>query len=149
MCIRDRLNGAPVNVDNVNCANSTHFPDPLKGNPLTATPEHSANLWTTYQLGSWTLGYGVTYLGEIHLNNNVLPTTSPITNTTPAVLYKSPDYVTHRAMVGYQLNRRIGLQLNVNNLFDKEYYTRIRNNGWATPGDERSAVLTATFKFWS
>jgi TonB-dependent siderophore receptor len=141
------LNGAPVNVDNVNCANSTHFPDPLKGNPLTATPEHSANLWTTYQLGSWTLGYGVTYLGEIHLNNNVLPTTSPITNTTPAVLYKSPDYVTHRAMVGYQLNRRIGLQLNVNNLFDKEYYTRIRNNGWATPGDERSAVLTATFKF--
>ena len=144
----DHLVGAtPANPDGVNCTNSTHFPDPLKGNPLTATPEHAANLWTTYQLGGWTFGYGVTYLGEIYLNNNVLPATNPITNTTPAVLYKSPDYVTHRAMIGYQISSQIGLQLNVNNLFDKEYYTRIRNNGWATPGDARSAVLTATFKF--
>jgi catecholate siderophore receptor len=50
-------------------------------------------------------------------------------------------------MVGYQINDRFGLQLNVNNLFDKEYFIRIRNNGWATPGDARSAMLTATFKF--
>ena len=50
-------------------------------------------------------------------------------------------------MVGYQVNERIGLQLNINNLLDKEYYTRIRNNGWATPGDARSAVLTATIRF--
>ena len=50
-------------------------------------------------------------------------------------------------MVGYQINDSIGLQLNVNNLFDEEYYTRIRNNGWATPGEGRSAVLSAIFKF--
>ena len=63
------------------------------------------------------------------------------------MLYKSPGYVTHRAMVGYEVSERLGLQLNITNLTDKEYYTRIRNNGWATPGDERSAVLTATYKF--
>ena len=144
----DHLVGTtPANPDGVNCSNSTHFPDPLKGNPLTATPEHSANIWTTYQFGDWTFGYGVTYLGEIYLNNNVLPTSNPVTNTTPAVLYKSPGYVTHRAMVGYKVSERLGLQLNITNLTDKEYYTRIRNNGWATPGDERSAVLTATYKF--
>jgi len=39
------------------------------------------------------------------------------------------------------------LQLNIDNLFDKQYFTRVRNNGWATPGAARSAVLTATFKF--
>ncbi len=125
------------------CGNSAAFPDPFKGNPLTNTPKHSASLWTSYRLNNWTFGYGATYQGEFYLNNSVLPASG----TTPAKLYTTPDYWTHRAMVGYQINDRFGLQLNINNLFDKEYYTRIRNNGWATPGEERSATLTATLKF--
>jgi catecholate siderophore receptor len=32
-------------------------------------------------------------------------------------------------------------------LFDKTYYTRVRNNGWATPGDGRSAVLSVSYTF--
>jgi catecholate siderophore receptor len=126
------------------CGNSGAFPDPLKGNPLTNTPEHSASLWTTYRLNSWIFGYGATYQGEFYLNNNRLPAAG---SSTPATLYTTPDYWMHRAMVGYQINPSVGLQLNVNNLFDKEYYTRIRNNGWATPGEARSVVLTATFRF--
>ena len=137
----------PVNVDGVNCSNSAAFPDPLKGNPLTNTPKHSASLWTTYQLQSWTFGYGVTYQGEFHLNNNSLPTTNPVTNTTPAVLYIAPDYVTHRAMVGYQFNKQLSLQLNIDNLANEQYFTRIRNNGWATPGAARSTTLTAAYRF--
>jgi len=137
----------PVNVDGVNCSNSNAFPDPLKGNPLTNTPKHSASLWTTYQLQHWTFGYGVTYQGEFHLNNNSLPATNPVTNPTPAVLYVAPDYVTHRAMVGYQVNDALSLQLNIDNLSDTQYFTRIRNNGWATPGAARSATLTAAFRF--
>jgi len=126
------------------CGNSAAFPDPLRGNPLVATPEHSASLWTTYRLGDWTLGYGVTYQGEFYLNNNSLPAAG---STAPATLFTSDAYWVHRAMVGYQVNERIGLQLNVSNLFDEEYFQRIRNNGWATPGDARSAVLSATFRF--
>ena len=126
------------------CGNSAAFPDPLRGNPLVATPEHSASLWTTYRLGDWTLGYGATYQGEFHLNNNSLPAAG---STTPATLFTSDAYWVHRAMVGYQVNERIGLQLNVSNLSDEEYFQRIRNNGWATPGDARSAVLSATFRF--
>ena len=109
--------------------------DAQAGNPLTNTPKHSASLWTTYQLNDWTFGYGATYQGEFYLNNS------------GAVLYTTPDYWVHRAMVGYKVSDSIGLQLNLNNLLDKEYYTRIRNNGWATPGEARSAVLTATFRF--
>ena len=50
-------------------------------------------------------------------------------------------------MVAYDINERLSLQLNANNLFDKEYYIRVRNNGWATPGDARSVVLAATYRF--
>ena len=39
------------------------------------------------------------------------------------------------------------LRLNVSNLFDKVYYQRGRNNGWATPGDRRNATLTANYRF--
>ncbi|MDR6839981.1 TonB-dependent receptor [Pseudoxanthomonas sacheonensis] len=127
------------------CANSAAHPDPLKGNPLTNTPKHSASLWTTYRLNDWTFGYGATYQGEFYLNNSYVAVSG--TTVSETALYKTPDYWTHRAMIGYQINDNIGLQLNVNNLFDEEYYTRIRNNGWATPGEGRSAVLSATFTF--
>lgn len=105
------------------------------GSPLPNTPEHSASLWTTYALPqNWLVGYGATYQGGYDGGRGV----------------GFPDiksYVTHRAMVAYQVNDNFSLQLNVNNLFDKEYYIRVRNNGWATPGDARSAVLTATYRF--
>ena len=128
----------------INCGNSAAFPDPQKGNPLTNTPKHSASLWTTYTLDKWTFGYGATYQGEFYLNNSSLPAAG---STTPATLFKTPDYWTHRAMVAYDFNRNFALQLNVSNLSDEEYYQRIRNNGWATPGEARSATLTATYRF--
>ena len=123
--------------------------DPVKGRELTQTPRHAASLWSTYELGDWTFGYGATYQGSFYPNNS-----------SPTAYLKTDAYWVHRAMVGYQVNERIGLQLNVSNLFDEEYYTGIRNNltvnaagvvtagnGWANPGEGRSAVLTATFKF--
>nr|WP_298121210.1 TonB-dependent siderophore receptor [uncultured Pseudoxanthomonas sp.] len=108
--------------------------DAQAGNPLPNTPEHSASAWTTYALQGWTFGYGVTYQGDFYT-----------ASTANAPRVKS--YTMHRAMAGYQFNARFGLQLNIDNLFDKAYFTRVRNNGWATPGAARSAVLTATFKF--
>jgi catecholate siderophore receptor len=60
-------------------------------------------------------------------------------------------------MVAWRATRALTLQLNVNNLFDETYYTRARGNnvangpghtaGWATPGDARSAMLTAIYEF--
>lgn len=133
------------------CSNTASFPDPSKGNPLTNTPKHSLSLWSTYQLHDWTFGYGATYQGDFYTqNSSLLGSLDP---------YKTDAYWVHRAMVGYQINDRVGLQLNLNNVFDEEYYTGIRNNvtltngvvsagnGWANPGEGRSAVLTATFKF--
>jgi catecholate siderophore receptor len=133
------------NADDVNCGNSATFPDPQKGNPLTNTPKHSASLWTTYSLNDWIFGYGATYQGEFYLNNSFLATSNNV--TTQTALYKTPDYWTHRLMVGYQVNDELALQLNISNALDEEYYLRIRNNGWATPGEARAATLTATYRF--
>lgn len=108
---------------------------PIAGNPLTQTPDHAFNLWTTYNLPhDFQVGYGVAYQGEIYLNNGAAP------------LFKAPGYWVHKAMVAYRFDQ-FTAQVNVNNLLDEEYYTRIRNNGWATVGDARSATFTLNYDF--
>jgi catecholate siderophore receptor len=111
--------------------------DPLKGLPISGTPERSGSIWTTYDLSDWTFGYGITYQSDYLFYGNNLATS----------LGTVKGFTTHRAMVSYAVNDQLSFQLNANNLFDKEYYTRARNNGWATPGDAQSFVLTATYSF--
>ena len=118
------------------CGNTPANPDPLAGLPISGTPERSGSVWTTYDLERWTFGYGLTYVGnyDVYTGNG-------------ANIAEAKGYTTHRAMVGFDVNERLSFQLNVNNLFDKTYYTRIRNNGWATPGDARQTVLQAIYRF--
>ncbi|MGO1001683.1 TonB-dependent receptor [Lysobacter sp. CA196] len=115
--------------------------DYTKGDRLTQVPEHSFSLWTTYDISPrWQVGYGATYQGKIWLTQH-----SATNVAGPLTTYGS--YWTHRAMVNYKINRQASLQLNINNLTDEDYFTRIRNNGWATPGDGRQVVLSANFAF--
>ncbi|GAA5077734.1 TonB-dependent receptor [Lysobacter panacisoli] len=118
------------------CGNTAANPDPLEGRPISGTPERAGSVWTTYELSQWTFGYGITYQSSYDYYTGTGANAGTI-----------KGYTTHRAMVGYSVNERLSLQLNANNLFDKEYYIRVRNNGWATPGDERSVVLQATYRF--
>lgn len=121
------------------CGNSTANPDPGAGARLANTPEHSGSLFTTYAFPfGLTLGYGVTYQGSFAFGTPSI--------TAPAVLY-SDAYWVHSAYVAYDLSANLNLQLNVKNFTDEEYYTRIRNNGWATPGDRAAGVLTVSYRF--
>lgn len=109
--------------------------DVQKGEPLTFTPKHAASLWTVYDLPyDFQVGYGITAQTKQYL-------------VSAAGAPTSPGYAVQRAMLGYKVNKQLNLQLNVNNLFDKEYLTRIRNNGWAVPGDGRAAVVSADYTF--
>jgi catecholate siderophore receptor len=112
-----------------------------KGDPLPNTPKHSASFWTTYELPHrLMIGYGATYAGAYTFNRA----------SASAALFYTPDYWVHRAMISYGISRSAVLQLNINNLFDEHYYTRIRNNatsGWATPGEARNAVLSLSYRF--
>ncbi|WP_347888089.1 TonB-dependent siderophore receptor [Nitrosomonas europaea] len=85
------------------------------GKELSFTPHHSANLWTTYDLGGfaqdWTVGGGVYYTGSKYVNN---------TN-----LARLPAYTIIDAMIAYTF--RFGLpgtrlQINLRNIFDKTHY---------------------------
>lgn len=122
--------------------------DFTRGDPLTNVPDHAFSLFTTYDLADLNLqlGYGVTYQGEYHLTQHALVAGSTNTRTT-IPLVKAQDYVVHRVTVAWTPRPDIELRLNVNNVFDKEYYQRGRNNGWATPGDRRNATLTANYRF--
>ncbi len=125
-----RLNPRPA------CGNTAANPDPLAGLPISGTPESSGSLWTTYDLAQWTFGYGVTYTSsyDVYTGNG-------------ANIDEVKGFTVHRAMIGYDISERFALQLNANNLFDKDYFIRVRNNGWATPGDARQVVLSATYRF--
>ncbi|MCE6982164.1 TonB-dependent receptor, partial [Pseudomonas frederiksbergensis] len=105
------------------------------------TPPRSLNLWTTYELpAGWTLGYGARYVSE--------------RNGTSSTSAKLDAYWLHNAMVAYRINEDLDLQLNVKNLFNKDYVERVRQqNGTGARssaieyGDARSVILSATYAF--
>lgn len=116
--------------------------DYTRGDALLSVPEHAFNVWTTLDVGQWQFGYGMNYQGEYYLSQHSASNVN-------GPLVKAPDYWVHRAMVAWNVSRDLRLQLNVNNLFDKEYYTRIRTqpSAWATPGDGRQVTLQASYSF--
>lgn len=122
-----------------NCTNTVAQPNPGGGSRLTQTPRHSGSLFTNYRFPfGLTVGYGATYQGAFVIN-------------TPSAaipqLFFSQDYLVHNATISYDFSRALSAQVNIKNIGDKLYYTRIRaNSGWATPGDARSAVFTLTYK---
>lgn len=110
--------------------------------PIPNTSHHQANLWTSYELDTGLkVGVGVNYIGERFAGTDNLLV--PGTISVPQV----PGYVTLDAMVGYQLNSQLTLQLNAVNLTDKLYYMNSYftrpNENHTVPGPGRTVLLTA------
>lgn len=124
----------PPGATTPTCANTV--PDPLAGVSLANTPDHSGSIFTTYTLPfGLAIGYTGTYQGKFAFS-------AAASN----VIYSQPYWV-HGAYLAYPITPTLNAQLNVKNIGDKLYFTRIRNNGWATPGDGREAVLTVNYRF--
>jgi catecholate siderophore receptor len=120
--------------------------DAQKGNPLANTPADSANLWTTYHLHrGFTVGYGVNYTSWVYATANAASATAIYNRA------RIPGFVLHNLMVACDLSRRANLQLNVTNLFDKEYFTQLRStsttSGWVNPGAGRAVILAVNVNF--
>lgn len=131
------------------CANSAAVPDPQAGDRLIQTPQHSGSLFTTYRLPfGLEIGYGLTYQGRVAINQRTA------LNRTQ---YYSDDFLIHRAFLSYAFDNGLTVQLNVQNFTDARYFTSIRavvsattgamGNGWAAPGEARSAVLSLFYSF--
>jgi catecholate siderophore receptor len=137
--IRQSVSDRCLAVPSATCGNSTAVPDPQRGSRLTQTPEHSGSLFTTYRLPfGLELGYGLTYQGGF-----AIAAASLAAPAQPLV----DDYLIHRAYLAYTFAGGLTAQLNVQNVGNERYYTGVRNNGWAVPGDARSAVLSLFYNF--
>lgn len=131
------------------CGNSAAIPDPQAGDRLIQTPRHSGSLFTTYRLPfGLEVGYGLTYQGRFALNQRSL---------LQRIQYSSDDWLTHRLFLSYPFANGLTAQLNVQNVTNERYFTSIRTvvnattgamgNGWAMPGEGRSAVLSLFYSF--
>ncbi|HEX3140109.1 MAG TPA: catecholate siderophore receptor Fiu [Rhizobacter sp.] len=110
------------------------------GNAIVYTPKITFTSWVSYKLlPALTLGGGVRYI------DTVARTSNP--NVTVGVVEVEPYWVAD-AMVSYDVTKNVSLQLNLNNLFDKEYVASVNNGGTRyTPGVARNALLTANLSF--
>ncbi|WP_158885745.1 catecholate siderophore receptor Fiu [Rhodanobacter sp. L36] len=106
---------------------------------LAYTPKTAFTAWTTYHLPfDLTIGGGARYSGEMKRGTDSAVGTPAFTEA----------YWVFDAMASYPVNKHLDLQLNLYNLFDKNYVAAINKSGYRyTPGTPRSAMLTANFRF--
>ncbi|MEP1598079.1 MAG: TonB-dependent receptor, partial [Hyphomonas sp.] len=115
------VDAGPVNTDQV-------------GNQLPNTPEHSASLWTTYDvMPKLTIGGGATCMSERYGN----------TANSKSV----EGYCKYDAMASYVINDNIDAQLNINNLSDERYYERVYTTHMATIATGRAIIGSLKFKY--
>ena len=104
------------------------------GRVLPQTPEHSAGLWSRYDVSPrWGVGLGAVYRDRSFAS---------ISNE---VTLKS--YTRYDAAVFYRISDRLEAQLNLENVFDKTYYPSAHSDSNITPGAPRAAYLSVAMKF--
>ncbi|MFP7721952.1 TonB-dependent receptor [Lysobacter sp. A3-1-A15] len=109
--------------------------DPVKPDARPAQlPRHSAAIWNRFDLDdAWGFGLGAVY------RDDVFATTS---NKVTLNSFARVD-----AAVYYTLNPRLRFQLNVENLFDTDYFASAHNDNNLMPGSPRAVYLGANFSF--
>ncbi|MCH8618911.1 catecholate siderophore receptor Fiu [Undibacterium sp. TS12] len=108
-------------------------------NNLSYTPKQSFTGWTSYQLPM-----GLKIGGGARFVDALLRGTDGAIGT-PA---KTEAYWVFDAMASYAVSKNLDLQLNINNIADKNYVAAINKSGYRyTPGTPRTVSLTANVKF--
>jgi len=108
------------------------------GNLLAGVPRHNASLFAVYRfpgntvLSGSEIGAAFSYVGA--------------RRASVASDFELPSYRTVDLFARWQPAKNVNLTLNLNNLFNKEYYER----GWSTyagvPGEPRNVKLTVSFE---
>lgn len=107
------------------------------GNRLTNAPEHSFNIWTTYEFQSGDLrglgfGLGLFFIGDRagDLDNS----------------FDVPSYLRTDASIFYRRDR-LRVALNVRNLFNTDYFVSVTSRNYVLRGDPLTILGTISWEF--
>jgi catecholate siderophore receptor len=127
-------------------ANYTHLDskisatsDPLSlGKAAPNTPHDAANVWTTFEpTETWKIGAGMTAVSHRYAD----------TENAAGV----PAYVFFNAMTSYDVDGHLKLQVNLNNVTNKLFFTGVYYSGvdenHAVPSAGRTLIAMATYRF--
>ena len=118
------------------------------------TPKHLFKLWSTYRLpgefNDLKIGGGVSLQSA-----NYVSGTAAVLDNTGAVIrnesyeYRQAGYAVWNAMAEYRLDDHWSLTYNLNNVFDKTYYSTVGSSVAANwYGEPRNHMLTLRGTFW-
>ena len=109
----------------------------------TLTPANQFSFYSSYRLGGslsgLTLGGGARWQDK---------TWGDVSHPTQGTVKHTVDsYWLFDAMASYQIDKNLSVNLNVNNLLDKKYYTIFSYYSTYTWGEPRSVTLAMNYKF--
>ncbi|MCH9842006.1 MAG: TonB-dependent receptor, partial [Betaproteobacteria bacterium] len=108
-----------------------------KGSELGETPDHTYSLWNKYEVNSaWSLALGVVGRSSMY---------AAIPKIGDSTLL--PGYTRFDAAVFAKLSENTDLQMNIENLTNKEYAINAHNNNNIVPGAPLSARATLNYSF--
>ena len=106
----------------------------VAGNRLAQLPRHSASLWNRYDFSdSIGVGLGIIHRGAIFANVDNRVTLAAFTRFDAAVYWT--------------INPSMQVQLNIENLLNRDYVVNAHNNNNILPGSPIAARVSATYKF--
>ncbi len=139
--------GQPLPGWNVNASYSQFKIEDPDGNDVnTAQPRKLLKIFTTYDLPGvltgLTVGGGVNYRSKAYSDGT-------IPGTTPAVPFRfqQDGYTLVSLMARYAVTEQLQLQANVENLFDKKYYSQAGSFSQYRYGAPRNFTISANYKF--
>ena len=101
---------------------------------LAQLPEHMLTIWNQYEVSDqWRVGLGFIHQSEQYASLN---------NTT-----ELPDFTRVDAAVYYDYSDDIRFQLNVENLFDEEYFPAAHNDNNISTGEPLNARISMQYQF--
>ncbi|MDG2115298.1 MAG: TonB-dependent siderophore receptor [Porticoccaceae bacterium] len=108
------------------------------GSELVNIPENSANLMLNKRFNlngaDANLGFTINYVDD-RLGETIDPT------------YRLPSYTLLNVFGSYQMNKRVKLTMNIDNITDEKYYVSSYHKWWTTPGMPTSYTLGVTYDF--
>lgn len=124
-------------VPNANAANVI-----LAGTDVAQVPRHTFSLWNKYDFNEvWGAAIGIISRSDMYAQTPVVGGGNVISSVT------LPGYTRLDGAIFAQLDKNLRLQLNIENLLNKEYFLYAHNNNNITPGSPVAARLSVIANF--